>query len=65
MIWFERAIRDHERKHGPSGPAWNTSALLECLRAASAIETRSAETEGFDPKDESATAKPGRPKDAQ
>jgi predicted component of type VI protein secretion system len=30
--WAETAIRDFAEKHGPSGPAWNISAILDCLR---------------------------------
>jgi hypothetical protein len=34
MPWWEKAIRDHETEHGPSGDAWNISAVLERLRSA-------------------------------
>jgi hypothetical protein len=34
MKWFERAVREHEEAHGPSGAAWNLSAVLDCLRRA-------------------------------
>lgn len=34
MPWWEKAIRDHAEKHGPSGGGWNISMLLERLSAA-------------------------------
>jgi hypothetical protein len=37
MPWFERAIRDHEAEHGPSGGAWNISMILQRLWAAATI----------------------------
>ena len=29
--WFDQAIRAHEAEHGPSGDAWNISAILDRL----------------------------------
>jgi hypothetical protein len=34
--WFDKAIRDHEAEHGPSGGAWNISMILQRLHSAHA-----------------------------
>lgn len=41
--WWERALREHESDHGPSGSAWNVSAILDRLRKASQPQAPSGE----------------------
>lgn len=34
QAWYDKAIRDHEKEHGPSGGGWNISMILQRLHAA-------------------------------
>jgi hypothetical protein len=43
--WFDKAIRDHEAEHGPSGSDWNISMVLERLHRARAALSNAARGE--------------------